>query len=106
MSMRKQVGITGQKRKSVKQPAMSEIPDQKPRTLENSTDYEVLQLLNQKGGMTRGELVRMTNIPRSTLYDSLSRLQLYGLVNKFKKKAKSGPGRPLVVFESIYNSDL
>ncbi|MFW9994285.1 MAG: helix-turn-helix domain-containing protein [Candidatus Odinarchaeota archaeon] len=73
--------------------------------IDNPVDLEVIGVLSERGAMTRRELVRITTLPRSTLYDSLTRLQLAGLVDKFGKKPKSGPGRAVVVFESIFNTE-
>ncbi|MHA2299218.1 MAG: winged helix-turn-helix domain-containing protein [Candidatus Hodarchaeales archaeon] len=92
------------KTKRAKKPIIADISDPRLSNIDNPTDLQVLEVLSQRGGMTRGDLVRLTKIPRSTLYDSLTRLQLAGLVNKFAKKSKTGPGRPLVMFESIFNT--
>ncbi|MFW9997177.1 MAG: helix-turn-helix domain-containing protein [Candidatus Odinarchaeota archaeon] len=73
------------------------------RMIDNPTDLQVIEILNEKGGMTRGDLAKIIKIPRSTLYDSLTRLQLAGLVNKYGNKTKKGPGRSLVIFESTFS---
>ena len=78
--------------------------DHRVAGIDSSTDLTVLEELSLRGPKTRVELVKSTTIPRSTLYDSLTRLQLLGLVNKFSRKAKTGPGRPLILFESIFNT--
>lgn len=93
---RKTVSKTGRTERKVK--------DSRLTSIDNPKDLQVLGVLNERGSLTRGDLVRITGIPRSTLYDSLTRLQLLGLVNRFVKKAKRGPGRPLVMFESVFNT--
>ncbi|MFW9990607.1 MAG: helix-turn-helix transcriptional regulator [Candidatus Odinarchaeota archaeon] len=92
------------KAKRAKKPITTDISDPRLSDIDNPTDLQVLEVLSERGGMTRGDLVKITKIPRSTLYDSLTRLQLAGVVNKFAKKSKTGPGRPLVMFESIFNT--
>ncbi len=66
----------------------------------NETDDIVLSILQKQGPKTRAELVSITNIPRSTLYDSLLRLILKEKVLKYSEKP-DGPGRPKVYFRSI-----
>lgn len=64
---------------------------------DNPTDMLVIEILGQKGPKTRKQLVAATNIARSTLYDSLLRLIVKGVVFKYSK-ALDGPGRPHVYF--------
>ena len=66
----------------------------------NETDDTVLNILQKQGPKTRAELVSITNIPRSTLYDSLLRLILKEKVLKYSEKP-DGPGRPKVYFRSV-----
>jgi hypothetical protein len=66
----------------------------------SSTDEIVLGILRKQGPKTRAELVTLTSIPRSTLYDSLLRLILKEKVIKYSEKP-DGPGRPKVFFKSI-----
>ena len=66
----------------------------------NETDDIVLSILQKQGPKTRAELVSITNIPRSTLYDSLLRLILKEKVLKYSEKP-DGPGRPKVFFRSM-----
>ncbi|MHA1707968.1 MAG: helix-turn-helix domain-containing protein [Candidatus Heimdallarchaeaceae archaeon] len=58
----------------------------------------LLDLLEKKGPLTRGELVNLTQIPRSTLYDNLAKLISKGLVEK-KSVPRSTRGRPKVLFK-------
>lgn len=66
----------------------------------SSLDSNVLSILKQQGPITRGQLVKKTGIPRSTLYDSLFRLILKGLVRKYPDKSHTSRGRPQVYFEA------
>ena len=66
----------------------------------SSLDTSVLNILKKQGPVTRGQLVKKTGIPRSTLYDSLFRLMLKGLVKKFPDKSHTARGRPQVFFEA------
>ena len=67
--------------------------------LSNPTDRRVLEILTEKGPMTRNQLMAKTSIARSTLYDSLLRLILKGRVSKYSERPQ-GPGRPKVFFKS------
>ena len=66
----------------------------------NETDEIVLNILQKNGPKTRQELVNITSIPRSTLYDSLLRLILKEKVIKYSEKP-DGPGSPKVFFRSM-----
>lgn len=66
----------------------------------SSTDAKVLSVLKKHGSTTRADLVAITGIARSTLYDSLLRLILKGKVIKFSEKP-IGPGRPKVYFKAV-----
>ena len=67
-------------------------------TTSNPTDIKVYEILLKNGPKTRSELVRLTGIARSTLYDSLVRLNLQGKVEKYNETPE-GPGRPKVFFQ-------
>lgn len=66
----------------------------------SETDHNVLLVLTKQGPKTRSELVKITNIARSTLYDSLLRLILKEKVIKYSEKP-DGPGRPRVYFKAV-----
>ncbi len=66
----------------------------------SSLDASVLNILKQQGPITRGQLVKKTGIPRSTLYDSLVRLMLKELVKKFSDSTHVSRGRPQIFFEA------
>lgn len=58
----------------------------------------LLNLLAEHGPLTRNELVKLTKLPRSTLYDNLVKLIDRGLVKKESLPRKTR-GRPKVVFK-------
>ena len=66
----------------------------------SGTDTAVLSVLKNQGPKTRAELVNITGVARSTLYDSLLRLILKQKVNKYSEKP-AGPGRPKVFFKAM-----
>lgn len=58
----------------------------------------LVQLLMEKGPLTREELVKLTSIPRTTLYDNLAKLISKGIVTK-ETIPRNTKGRPKVVFK-------
>ena len=64
-------------------------------------DSKVYELLSQKGPTTRSQLSKLTGVARSTLYDSLLRLSLKGMVKKYSDSDHNSRGRPKVYFEAI-----
>ncbi len=68
--------------------------------IKNPTDIRVLGILSKEGPLTRTQLVTKTNIARSTLFDSLLRLILKGLVTKFSERPQER-GRPKVYFQTV-----
>lgn len=76
------------------------IVSQEANETTNNTDNIVLNILKKNGPKTRAELVSITKIPRSTLYDSLLRLILKDKVIKYSEKP-DGPGRPKVYFKCV-----
>ncbi len=63
-------------------------------------EEELLQILKEKGPLTRTELMEITGVPRTTLYDKLVKLILKGKVRKVPVKG-NGRGRPKVYYEAI-----
>ncbi len=61
-------------------------------------DRNVLEILRNKGPITRTKLVSITGIARSTLYDSLLRLILKGYVARFSEERRQR-GRPKVYYK-------
>lgn len=64
----------------------------------NPNDVRILEVLTKQGPLTRKQLVKETEIARSTIYDSLLRLMLKKYVSKYSEKPR-GPGRPKVFFQ-------
>ncbi|MHA2247973.1 MAG: helix-turn-helix domain-containing protein [Candidatus Hodarchaeales archaeon] len=65
--------------------------------LTNETDRIVLGALSEIQPTTRTELCKKTGIPRTTIYDALSRLILKKVVIKFSTPRKT-KGRPKVFY--------
>jgi predicted ArsR family transcriptional regulator len=59
---------------------------------------ELMHVLEKNGPMTRSELVKQVDSPRTTVYDNLMRLNNYNLIKKFSRPTNSR-GRPLVFFK-------
>ena len=68
--------------------------------LQIPTDEYLYDLLVQNGPMTRGEIVKLTKLPRTTIYDHLIKLILKDRVIRFSKSGRK-PGRPKVYFKAI-----
>ena len=66
--------------------------------IENPTDYLVYGLLQNKGPLTRAQLVKLTKIARTTLYDALMRLEYKKYVTQYIAKPEGRPGRPKEFF--------
>jgi len=56
-------------------------------------DEQIIRVLNNNS-MTRAELCRRMNVPRTTMFDHLKRLELGGLVC-FNHKKRYENGKPL-----------
>lgn len=63
-------------------------------------EEELLRILEEKGPLTRTELMEITGAPRTTLYDKLVKLILKGKVRKIPVKG-NGRGRPKIYYEVI-----
>ncbi len=63
-------------------------------------DRVLFEILKAYGPLSRPELVQLTGVPRSTIYDSLERLILKGLVAQYSER-KSPVGRPTTIFDAI-----
>ncbi|MFW9906901.1 MAG: helix-turn-helix domain-containing protein [Candidatus Thorarchaeota archaeon] len=63
-------------------------------------DRVLFEILKAYGPLSRPELVQLTGVPRSTIYDSLERLILKGLVAQYSEK-KSPVGRPTSIFDAL-----
>ncbi len=74
------------------------VPAKKDVTWGNLTDRKVCQLVKEFGPLTRGDLVERTGLPRTTLYDSLTRLTIRGVIVRFTEPRQSR-GRYRVFYE-------
>lgn len=70
-------------------------------TLPNENDRTVWDCLKEHAPITRPDIVKITEIPRSTAYDALDRLIVKGLVRKYNEK-RNTPGRPKVLYDFNY----
>ncbi len=61
---------------------------------------ELLNVLEKRGPMTRSDLVKSVQHPRTTVYDNLTRLQNHQLIRKYSRPTNSR-GRPLVFFKLL-----
>lgn len=70
----------------------------------DETDQEIelenllINLIRDHGPLTRNELVSLTHIPRSTLYDNLAKMISDGVIAK-ESVPRSTRGRPKVLFK-------
>ena len=64
----------------------------------NEVEEVVFGALNEHGSVTRMKLVEITGLPRTTVYDSLTRLILKGFVRKYDEK-RNHRGRPKVYYQ-------
>ena len=62
-----------------------------------SIEEFLVDLLNEKGPITRSTMASLTNIPRTTLYDILAKLIMQGKVEKKPIRTKKR-GRPKILF--------
>ncbi|MHA1976553.1 MAG: hypothetical protein ACW98F_11900 [Candidatus Hodarchaeales archaeon] len=66
----------------------------------NELDLFLFEILKSYGPLSRPELVELTDIARSSIYDSLQRLLVKGFVVQYSEK-RSLTGRPTTVFDSL-----
>ncbi len=59
----------------------------------------LLKLLDENGPLTRRDLVKKLETPRTTIYDNLLKLQKRKLVEKFTR-TNGRRGRPLVLWKA------
>ncbi|MFQ5979559.1 MAG: helix-turn-helix domain-containing protein [Candidatus Heimdallarchaeota archaeon] len=68
----------------------------------NPSDKIVYELIKKSGPFTRGELVERTGLPRTTVYDALTRLTIRRLITRFTQP-RASRGRRRVFYEaSVY----
>ncbi|MHA1979051.1 MAG: hypothetical protein ACW98I_19255 [Candidatus Hodarchaeales archaeon] len=73
--------------------------DEKP-TLIHELDRKLLEILISYGPLTRPELVEVTGVARSSIYDSLRRLDLKRLIIQYSGK-RTSVGRPMTLFDAL-----
>jgi DNA-binding transcriptional ArsR family regulator len=73
--------------------------DEKP-TIVHRLDRKLLEILISYGPCTRSELVEVTGVARSSIYDSLRRLEGKGLITKYSDKI-GNMGRPMTLFDAL-----
>ncbi|MHA2096476.1 MAG: helix-turn-helix domain-containing protein [Candidatus Hodarchaeales archaeon] len=69
-------------------------------TIDKDIDRDLFDILVAYGPLSRPELVELTGIARSSIYDSLQRLVMKGFVVQYSEK-RSYTGRPTTVFDSL-----
>ncbi|MFX0087193.1 MAG: helix-turn-helix domain-containing protein [Candidatus Hodarchaeota archaeon] len=74
--------------------------DSPERMIVNKTDITVLNALVENQPATRMDLCEKTGLPRTTIYDALTRLILKRIVVKYSKSSKTR-GRPKVFYRVI-----
>ena len=70
--------------------------------LDSSVKLEnfLYQLIKEKGPITRGEISKLTNIPRTTLYDYIIEFVRENKIEKFPVSTKKR-GRPLIYYRIV-----
>lgn len=61
---------------------------------------DIINALESNGPMTRSDLVRELNAPRTTIFDNLIKLQGFKRVQKFTR-SNGKRGRPLTFWELV-----
>ena len=72
----------------------------KKRLYSLQIEKEIVNYLILSGnlGKTRSELVNQLKYPRTTIYDSLNRMDRQGLIEVDHRLSKKGKGRPQTIF--------
>ena len=76
------------------------ILDQDKLPLTHDLDLILFEVLKAYGPLSRSELVQLTKTPRSTIYDSLQRLEANGFTVQFTEK-KNPVGRPVTLYDAL-----
>lgn len=71
-----------------------------PKEFLTPIQNNLIKLLQKDGPLTRRDLVKQTETPRTTIYDNLIKLQGRKVVEKFTKN-NGKRGRPLVFYKII-----
>jgi predicted ArsR family transcriptional regulator len=60
----------------------------------------IRKILHKEGALTRGQITKLTGIPRTTVYDTLMNLLLSGIIEKYVER-NGQRGRPQVYYQLI-----
>ncbi|MHA2494517.1 MAG: winged helix-turn-helix transcriptional regulator [Candidatus Hodarchaeales archaeon] len=71
------------------------IPVRPNRSWGSPIDRKIYQMLKEQGPLTRPELVELLRLPRTTLHDALTRLNVRGLIVRFTEPRGSRGRRPV-----------
>lgn len=63
-------------------------------------EEDLLEILKKHGPLTRDQLAKITGLPRTTIYDKLSKLLLQKKVIK-KSEERKKRGRPKIFWEAV-----
>jgi predicted ArsR family transcriptional regulator len=75
------------------------VSTQEPETPRSIGDY-IIQLLRTKGTLTRGEITTLSGIPRTSVYDTLTKLLISGVVEKYVDR-DGRRGRPRIYYQLV-----
>ncbi|MFX0169325.1 MAG: helix-turn-helix domain-containing protein [Candidatus Hodarchaeota archaeon] len=64
------------------------------------TKRSIIELLKEKGTLTRSEITLLTGIPRTTVYDTLMNLLISGAIEKYVER-NGRRGRPSVFYSLV-----
>ncbi len=70
----------------------------------NIKEY-LLKLITNKGPITRSELTKETGIPRTTIYDTITKMLLDEQIRKYSVPSKR-KGRPRVFYEILPTTNV
>lgn len=73
------------------------VSKQKPVATLGIGDY-IIKLLRTKGTLTRGEITTLSGIPRTSVYDTLTKLLLTGVIDKYIDR-DGRRGRPRIYYQ-------
>lgn len=78
----------------------NDLMDQDRLPLTHNLDLILFEVLKAYGPLSRSELVQLIKTPRSTIYDSLQRLEAKGFAVQFTEK-KNPVGRPVTLYDAL-----
>lgn len=92
-------GRVQQQTKSRQEKQATTVVKYKPETALGIGDY-IIKLLKTKGTLTRGEITTLSGIPRTSVYDTLTKLLLSGIVEKYIDR-DGRRGRPRIYYQLV-----